>query len=960
MTENKGHEKGFPVVGIGASAGGFKALKEFFTHMTEDTESGIAFVLVQHLSPECKSNLRGLIEQFTEMPVQEVEDGMEILPNNIYIIPPNRYMVFVKGRLFLNKPVQQRGTRFSIDYFFCSLAESLRERSICILLSGAGNDGTLGLRAIKGEGGMTMVQDPETAESDSMPRSAINTGLVDYVLPPREMSAYLTSYVKYAVDKKKQQIISSVFKDEDLLQEILNHLCCQMGHDFSYYKQSTIKRRIERRMAVKQINRLEDYLAYLQTSSPEVKSLFKDMLVGVTSFFRDTEAFDIFKERVVPDLFSGKAPGDSIRIWVPGCSTGEEAYSIAILLQEQLEDLNQYYKVCIFATDIDSHAIKQARTGVYPASIASNVSPERLKRFFTWDADGNFYTIQKNIRDMLIFAEQNVIDDPPFTNIDLISCRNLLIFMNKELQKKIIQVMHYALKENGFMFLGSSETVGEFNDLFEPVDKSWKIYKKNGNVSYLRPVMRGFATSSKKEEFVNPTSLHKSSGESKIIAIRKLVERKLFRQYTPACVVVDKSGEALYIHGRTGKYLEPTSGEASMNILQMARDGLRMELRKAIRKAAVNEESIHCQGLRVMSNGEITTVNVTISPVTEEDPILQGLIMVIFEDIHLPESSASLEEVAVTGDIVTDKDKHILVLEQELRDKEGYLQSTLEELEASNEELQSINEEYQSANEELETSKEELKAVNEELAMVNTEMQNKIEELSRSFNDTKNMLAGTEVGTIFVDKLLRIKRFTHPATEVINLIESDVGRPLSHFSLNLLNYENLIEDVQSVLDTLVPKEIEVQTKNGLWYKMRIMPYRTLENAIEGAVITFIDITNSLNRLAVVVMDSRDAITVQDFEGTIHSWNPGAEKLYGWKEFQVLNKSINIVVPEEKQGEEMEKLKKLALNEDVEPYQTLRVTKEGRLINVFVTATTLVNQKEEPYAVATTERFISQH
>ena len=954
---NQSKEISFPVVGIGSSAGGITALKEFLSNLTE-TDSEMAFVIVQHLSPEHKSTLAHMLQKHTRMPVQEVNDEMEIKPNHVYIIPPDSYMEIKDGRLHLTKPLPQHGKKLPIDYFFRSLAHHKQEQAVCIILSGAGTDGTLGLKAIKEESGMVMAQDPKTAEHNSMPRSAISTGLVDYILPPSELPSQLFNYIHYAFKQKAN--IPPLPTATDALQEIFNLLYNWIGYDFSQYKYNTIRRRIERRMAVKHIKRIEDYVAYLSQNSQEIEALFREILVGVTSFFREPEAFEYLKQQIIPGIFQEKSPGDTIRIWVPGCSTGEEAYSIAILVQEYLENIEQNYQVNIFATDIDSRAIEHARSGEYPINIAANISPERLKRFFYRDTNGSTYYIKNDIRDMLVFAEQNAAEDPPFTKLDLISCRNLLIFMDLELQKKLLYLFHYSLNENGYLFLGISETIGELTELFEPVGSSFKIYKRKSTLSYLRPAIKSSSPFIKSSGF--PLRSPGKKEVSKSTNIRNLVEKKLLQNYTPTCAVVNESGEIIYIHGRSSNYLEPPQGEANINILQMARNGLRVELREAFRKVAAQKETVYYQGLKVRSHNEVLLVNLTVSPILEETSYLQDLIMVVFEDISVPQVSPP--ETAAAREIVNDKDKTIVNLEQELRDKEEYLQATIEELETSNEELQSLNEEYQSTNEELETSKEELQSVNEELSTVNTELQNKIEELSQAHNDIKNMLTGTGIGTLFVDTSLHIKRFTIKVTEIINLIESDIGRPLNHFSLNLKHEIDLVQEVISVLNTLKPQEFEVKTKDNIWYLVRIFPYRTTKNAIEGAVITFIEITEkkqleeNIHRLAVIVKDSNDAIIMLDFEGNILAWNPQAEHIYGWSENEVFNKNILEVVPGEKSEETLEMIQKLGKNTHVEPFQTKRLSRNGDEINIWLTASTLRNQEGIAYALVATERPVN--
>ncbi len=839
---------GFPIVGIGASAGGLAAFEAFFSAMPAHTESGMAFVLVQHLAPDHKSILSDLVRRYTRMQVYEVEDGMEVKPNCAYIIPPNRDMAFLNGRLQLLELTAPRGPRLPIDFFFRSLAQDQHEHAICIVLSGTGSDGTLGVRAVKGEGGMIIVQDPASTEYDGMPRSAIATGLVDYVLPPAEMPAQLIAYVTHAFGKKPRPVSVSTPKAENMLKKVCILLRDRTGHDFSQYKETTLARRVERRMAIHQIEQPDQYLRYLQKSPEEADALFRDLLIGVTSFFRDAEAFQALQTQVIPRLLAGKPAGGAIRVWVCGCSTGEEAYSIAILIQEHLEVLKQTFKVQVFATDIDRQAIEKARSGIFPASIAADVSPERLARFFTQDPDGT-YRIHKIIRDLLVFSVQDVIKDPPFSKLDLISCRNLLIYMSGNLQKKLIPLFHYALNPEGVLFLGTSETIGEFSALFAALDRKWKLYVRQEDVpGAARPALGDLAPPLW-ERGARPHP-HWEEGPGKVRdRFRELTEQALLQHYAQAGLLINGRGEILHIYGRTGRYLEPAPGDAGLNILPMAREGLRRALTTALHKVVTGHEPVRYPGLRVRTNGEFITVNLTMRPVTSDHGDARpDLFLVVLEEVP-PAELALPGPAASAGLDATDANGRIAVLEQELRAKEEYLQTTLEQMETANEELksaneemQSVNEELQSANEELETSKEELQSVNEELATVNAELQAKVNELSQANNDMNNLLAGTGVGTLFVDLQLRISRFTPAATPVINLIPTDVGRPVGHIVSNLVGYDRLAEDVRAVLDSLVPFETEVQSKTGDWYLLRIRPYRTVDNVIEGAVITFVDIT----------------------------------------------------------------------------------------------------------------------
>ena len=823
----------FPIVGIGASAGGLAAFEAFFRHMPAETDPGIAFVLVQHLAPDHTSLLRELIQRYTQMRVSDIEDGIRIERNCVYIIPPKTDLSIFHGRLQLLEPRAPKGIPLPIDHFFRALAQEKREEAIGIVLSGAGSDGTLGVRAIKEAGGMVMAQAPATAEYDSMPQSALATGLVDYTLPPEEMPAQLLAYVQHLVRPLTPEVGAPSDEGDASRQKILLLLRAHTGHDFADYKQNTIIRRIERRMVIHHVETMAEYAHYLQQTPQEVSILFRELLIGVTRFFRDPDAFAALNALVIPHIFDGKGAGDTVRVWVPGCSTGEEAYSLAMLLRDYAMAHHAEIKVQIFATDIDEVAIETARAGVYPANIVADVPPEYLPRYFI--QDDQRYHVHKSLREMVVFAEQDLIVDPPFSHMDLISCRNLLIYLNVDLQKTLLPLFHYALNPHGFLFLGSSETIGEFTDLFTPCERKWKIYQSKAAVTPYRliPALhppgprahRAPGASGRKPRPAEPQSL------------RTIMEQNLLARYTPPGVLINDAEEVLYVHGSTHGYLEPATGEVNLNIMRMARPGLRVELSAAVRKAVTQKEAVQIEGVQVQVNGQMQTVNLHVSPATT--PPAPGVYLVVFDAVPTEETPSA----GGTPTPPTDLDPRLAVLERELRAKDEYLATHMEELTTANEELQSVNEELQSTNEEMDTSREELQSVNEELSTVNTELQRKIDELSQANGDMNNLLAGTDVGTVFVDRELRIQRFTPAATAIVNLIPTDIGRPIAHLATNLLHYDTLLPDARHVFDTLQPKEVEVQAADGRWYLMRILPYRTQEHAIEGVVLTFVNITN---------------------------------------------------------------------------------------------------------------------
>ncbi len=972
----------FPIVGIGASAGGLKAFQTFFTAMPPTSESGMAFVLVQHLAPDHTSMLAELIQRHTQMRVLQVEDGVEVEPNSVYIIPPAHDMAIMNGTLQLLEPGAPHGQRLPIDFFFDSLASDQQDNAIAIILTGTGSDGSQGIKSIKAAGGMIIIQSPETAEYDGMPSSAIETKLADYILSPEEMPKQLIGYTAQSLGKVTRQDFKATSKSKSILNKIFVLLRVQSGHDFSQYKPSTIQRRIQRRMAIHQIDKIEQYEKYLHEFPAEIEALFHDLLIGVTNFFRDPDFFTALRKKVLPQLFSHKDSEKTIRVWSVGCSSGEEAYSLAILLKEYMTEMSLNYTVQIFATDIDSQAIVAARRGVYPATIKGDVSVERLKRFFMLEGNGH-YRIHKSIRDMLIFSEQNLIKDPSFSKLDLISCRNLLIYLNLEVQKQIIPLFHYSLNPGRFLLLGSSESIGGFDDLFDVLDQKSKIYqsKQNPNIVLHENLINRAPSMTQINAADTVAEKHQPSEK---LTLRALMEQLLLQKIGFSAALVDKQGDILYLHGRTGMYLELPPGETGpLNILNMAHEGIHQELTMAFHKALETNKSVYCPLLKISKNSQSFTINLTVQTIPSQALRTTNapLLLVIFET--LPEdavkTAAPLEQTTIKS--TTGKssgNKRIAALEKELYEQKVFLQISNHKLEISNEELksfneemQSLNEEMQSTNEELETSKEELQSVNEELSTVNTELQTKVLDLSRANNDMNNLLAGTNIGTVFVDHKLSVMRFTPSITKIINFIQSDVGRPLRDIASNLIHYTQLIPDIQNVLDSLTPKVIEVQTHYGLWYSMNIQPYRTLENVIEGAVISFIDITeivemrenlldktHELERLAVIVMDANDAITVQDLTGSIKAWNPAAIRMYGWSEKEALQLHAQDRIPKENWSNELTTINKLIKLETLQPYKSYRLTKAGLIVEVWITATALIHADNKVYSIATTERLVS--
>ncbi len=829
----------FPVVGIGASAGGLAAIESFFRSMPPATGCQMAFVVVQHLDPIHKSILVELIQKTTSLHVDVAEDGMEVRPDHVYVIPPNRDLALAGGRLQLLEPGSPRGLRLPIDFFFRSLALELHDRAICIVLSGTGSDGTLGLNAVKGEGGLVMVQSPGSAAYDGMPRSALATGMADFELSPDRMPGALLAYVHRAFDG--QGVTAPVPADANAggIPQVLALLRARTGHDFSLYKPNTIRRRIERRIALAQVDRLEDYLVYLRNFPREAEMLFRELLIGVTAFFRDPEAFESLRRQALLPILE-RASGGAVRIWLPGCSTGEEPYSIAMLVREIQEDRKLSAAVQLFATDLDDRAITTGRAALYPESIAADVAPERLARFFTRDSGA--YRVRKDVRDLIVFARHDLLKNPPFSRLDLVCCRNLLIYLGSDAQQKALALFHYALNPGGFLMLGPSETVGDLHARFGPVDKKWKIYQQRGAAS-VRTAFDSFTPTMSIESAPRPEPPLNAETTMQPLNGRHLAERALLESYAPAGVLVNADLDVLYFHGRLGPYLEPASGDASLNLLKLVREELRIELAGAARAALAQRTPVRLDGVRFLSEGVPRDVNLHVLSIPGSEPS-KDLLMIAFEEP--PRATPSPGAAEGTG--ADGNDGHLRELEQQLRSKNAHLKNANQELETLNEEMksaseemQSSNEELQSTNEELETSREELQSLNEELVTVNQELQGKMEELSQSNNDMLNLLAGTNIGTLFVDHQLRIQRFTPAMTQIIHLIQSDVGRPVSDIVSRMKAYDRLVEDTRAVLDTLIPREAEVQTLEGQHFQMRIQPYRTQDNVIEGAVLTFVDL-----------------------------------------------------------------------------------------------------------------------
>jgi len=825
----------FFIIGIGASAGGLEALEQFLGHVPLD--SGMAFVIVQHLDPTHKGIMPELLQRTTGMEVFQVRDLMRVKPNCVYVIPPNKDMSILHDVLHLFDPSAPRGLRLPIDFFLRSLAEDRQERSIGVILSGMGSDGSMGLRAIKEKAGLTLVQEPASAKFDSMPRSAINAGLADLVAPAEELPLKIIEYLRHALTIPKTEFPLEE-KDQSALDKVLILLRAKTGHDFSLYKKNTVYRRIERRMGIHQINRIAAYVRYLQENPQEVELLFKELLIGVTSFFRDPAAWEHLLGEALPALLASRTEGGVLRAWSVGCSTGEEAYSLAIAFKEALERNKpaKRYSLQIFATDLDRDGIDKARQGLYPANIAADVSPERLSRFFVKEANG--YRVGKEIREMVTFATQNVIMDPPFTKLDILICRNLLIYLTPDLQKRLLPLFHYSLNPGGILFLGSAETVSAFTEIFAPLNIKSRLFRRRETALSAEPA--AFPPS-----FVPilPGVPKELPMLKPAVNLQSLADQLLLQHFSPPAVLTNNQGDILYVSGRTGKYLEPAAGKANWNIFAMAREGLRFELGSAFRKAIRQNGVATVKGLK-MGEGTVTqTVDIAVQSIVDPEA-LAGMVMIVFTDVATPlekKATGRSKNTLPGNPRVHELEQELQQVRETLQSTHEEMQSSQEELKSTNEELQSTNEELQSTNEELTTSREEMQSLNEELQTVNAEQQSKMDELGKMNNDMRNLLNSTEIVTIFLDNELHIRRFTNGADKLFKLRVGDEGRPLSEIVTDLL-YPGMTEEARDVLRTLVFSEKQIATIDGRWFSVRIMPYRTLEDVITGVVITFTNIT----------------------------------------------------------------------------------------------------------------------
>jgi two-component system, chemotaxis family, CheB/CheR fusion protein len=917
------------IVTIGASAGGVSALQHFFGALPE--HSGAAYVVVVHLDPAHRSELPAILAAKTKMPVVQVSERQRLEVDHVYVIPPDRRLQMVDHEISTAEFDEPRGQRSPIDLFFRSVAEKLGD-GFAVILSGAGSDGAMGVRSVKEAGGIILVQDPNEAEYSSMPRSAIATGVADFVLPVRDLAKRLVDLIRI-----KESVIPDIRNfDEDVLRRILAHLRVRTGHDFSKYKRSTVLRRVARRVQVTRAQDLAQYYDVMRESSEEAQALLGDLLISVTTFFRDSEAFELLARDIVPALFQDKEVDETIRVWVSGCATGEEAYSFAILLQEEASKRPIRPQIQVFGSDLDSRALASAREGRFPMAIETDVSEERLRRFFT--REGDQYRVRQEVRDIVLFAVHDLLKDPPFSHVDLISCRNVLIYLDRELQEQVCSTFHYALNAGRYLFLGSSETGDNPPGLFRCIDRAARIYQSTaapGEKPRLLPRLLGPVRVREQViqlgRSVNPTV---ALGEA-------AMHRRAIEQLAPPSMLVDESHRVIHLSENVGRFMSPTGGPLSGDAADLVRPELRFELRSALNRVFEQQAPTLSLPILVQFNGAPHRVHLHVKPIQETSPSEPRSAVVMFmEGEAVDEGLALLDRQA--GDETVGRLRQELELTQaRLRTVREESDAANEELRAGNEELQSINEEYRSTSEELETSKEELQSINEELQTVNSELKLKVETISRAHSDLQNLVAATDFGTLFLDSTLRIKWFTEHITELFSITPTDAGRPITDFA-HQLEYNELVKDARAVLADLTPIRREIRSRDGRWYDMRLRPYRTVDNKIDGVVITFLDVTERrkvaealresehlLRQEKQLVELSRDPIFIWDYDDGILEWNRGCQELYGYNREEALGKRKDQLLATTVTGSSFEELRIKLLDEGSWSGEVRHRTKDGR-------------------------------
>jgi two-component system, chemotaxis family, CheB/CheR fusion protein len=921
------------IVTIGASAGGVSALQRFFDALPERT--GATFVVVVHLDPDHRSELPEILAGRTRMPVMQVNKTEKLKADHVYVIPPDRRVTLIDHEISPTEFEEPRGKRSPIDIFFRSAAERVGD-GFAIILSGAGSDGSLGVRAVKEAGGIILVQDPQEAEYASMPRAAIESGVADFVLPVRDLAARLVELIRI---KSTARPPEEPEIDEELLRRILAHLRVRTGHDFSKYKRSTVLRRIARRMQVMRTGDMREYLEILRENADEAQALLSDLLISVTTFFRDHDAYEALRTQVLPSFFRERDLNDTIRVWVSGCATGEEAYSIAMLLAEEAAKHEFHPSIQMFASDLDARALTVGREGRYPPSIEADVSEERLRRFFLREGEG--YRVRQELRDMILFAVHDLLKDPPFSHVDVISCRNVLIYLDRDLQDQVCNTFHYALNPGGFLLLGSSESADSPSGLFRTIDRNARLYKslaQTGDKPRYLPRLLGPVGAREHIPFVGR---HMSPS---VALSEAALHRRILERVAPPSVLVDDMHRVIHLSENAGRYFQPSGGSLSGDVVDLARPELRFELRSALHRFFEQRQPALSLPIMVRFNGAPRRVHLQVTGVIEPTETPQAIVMFI-EGEAIDERFVSTDVEQANAEVVRRLQQELELTQSRLRTVREESDAANEELRAANEELQSINEEYRSTSEELETSKEELQSINEELQTVNTELKLKLEAISRAHSDLQNLLAATDFGTLFLDTNLRIKRFTERATDLFSITPSDEGRPISDFS-HQLEYDELVPDIRKVLSDLAPVRKEIRSRSNLWFNVRMRPYRTVDNRIDGVVITFVDITErrhmeetlrnsarDLRRLKRLVELARAPILVWEFGDGILEWNRGCEELYGYSREEAVGWRKEQILHTEVPGSSYEELINKLREEGMWSGELLHRAKDGRVLTV---------------------------
>jgi two-component system CheB/CheR fusion protein len=939
------------IVGLGASAGGVQALQQFFRHVPADP--GVAYVVILHLSPDHDSKLTEILQQVSPIPVQRVTEKTKVEANRVYVVSPNQHLTMSDGFVVPTANVQEEDRRAPVDIFFRTLADNYGQKAVCAILSGTGANGSMGLKRIKEKGGASFVQNPREAEYNEMPRNAIATDMVDEVLNVAEMPARILDYIRHLdtihipVDAEKR-----AEDQQQALREVFTHLRLRTGHDFSNYKRPTLLRRIERRINIRKLPDLQRYAQFIAENPEEVSALLKDLLISVTNFYRDKKAFDLIENDIIPNILRRKKPEEQMRIWIPGCATGEEAYSIAMICAEKTMSVIDAPKIQIFATDIDEAAIAFAREGLYSINDAADVSSERLRRFF--NKEGELYRIRREIREMILFANHNFIKDPPFSHLDLISCRNVLIYLNQTAQERVLETFHFALRPGGFLFLGLSESAESATDLYAPFNREFHVFQARPVSVKTYPVPDSVPNFQFSQQISRPVTPPSTQQVRERMTIGDLHQR-LLEEYAPPSVVVNEDYEIIHLSERAGKYFHIFGGEPSQNLLKIVRPELRLELRSALYQAVQRQSAVDAKGLKINVGDHTEIVDIHVRPVFRQEDVAHGFILVVFEQTS--------EEEQQTHVVLSSDEPIARQLEEELMRVKAQLRASIEqhefqaeELKASNEELQAMNEELRSAAEELETSKEELQSINEELRTVNQELKVKVEETTTAGNNLQNLINSVDIGTIFLDRTFRVALFTPPARILFNLIPNDIGRPLSDIT-HKLEYQHVIHDAELVLERLHTIEREVKANDGQIFMMRILPYHTEEDRINGVVLTFFNISqrkrseqslrDSEERFRAIVSQTTAGIVQTDLTGKLLLVNKKFCTILGYAEADLLSKSIlDLLFVDDRQATSdlFQRLRKKGLPFDLEQRM---VRKDGAICWVAVSVSALLDSNDKP-------------